>query len=121
MLTARYIQNFLVIHQFTKGDVVQEAGQAIAQIASPDCVKMDWFPAFVAQAAVICWVKTRAVLRLAKSLVRLTNPLTRPVARGKVAASWQPPFPWQRVASTDSSTALMTSPTAILPASLPSR
>jgi hypothetical protein len=33
---------------------------------SPDCVKMDWFPAFVAQAAVICWVKTRAVSQLAK-------------------------------------------------------
>ncbi|STQ09962.1 DNA-binding transcriptional regulator IscR [Enterobacter cloacae] len=30
--------------------------------------------------------KDAAVLRLAKSLVRLTNPLTRPVARGKVAA-----------------------------------
>ena len=28
--------------------------------------KMDWCPAFVARAAVICWVKTRAVLRLAK-------------------------------------------------------
>lgn len=28
--------------------------------------KMDWFPAFVARAAVICWVKTRAVLQLAK-------------------------------------------------------
>jgi hypothetical protein len=33
MLTTGNIQDFLVIHQFTQGDVVQEAGQTFAQIA----------------------------------------------------------------------------------------
>jgi phage-related tail fiber protein len=33
MLTTRDIQNFLVINQFTQGDVIQEAGQTVAQIA----------------------------------------------------------------------------------------
>ncbi|KEP73171.1 hypothetical protein HR12_17790 [Microbacterium sp. SUBG005] len=33
LLTTRHVQNFLVIHQFTQGDVVQEAGQTVAQIA----------------------------------------------------------------------------------------
>lgn len=78
MLTTGNIEDLLVIHQFPEGDIVQEAGQAFAQIA----------PQRVSQAFITA--------------------LTAALA-------------WQRVASTDSSTALMTSPTAILPASLPNR
>lgn len=77
MLTTGNIGS-LVIHQFPEGDIVQEAGQALAQVA----------PQRVSQAFIAA-----------------------------LTAALAP----QRVASTDSSTALMTSPTAILPASLPNR
>ncbi len=78
MLTTGNIEDLLVIHQFPEGDIVQEAGQALAQVA----------PQRVSQAFIAA-----------------------------LTAALAP----QRVASTDSSTALMTSPTAILPASLPNR
>jgi hypothetical protein len=32
MLTTGNIEDLLVIHQFSEGDIVQEAGQALAQI-----------------------------------------------------------------------------------------
>jgi|GEM_PF-5912395 len=33
VLTTRDVQHFLVVNQFTNGDVIQEAGQTVAQIA----------------------------------------------------------------------------------------
>lgn len=78
MLTTGNIEDLTVIHQFPEGDIVQEASQALAQVA----------PQRVSQAFIAA-----------------------------LTAALAP----QRVASTDSSTALMTSPTAILPASLPNR
>jgi Rrf2 family iron-sulfur cluster assembly transcriptional regulator len=49
-------------------DISERQGISLSYLEQlfSSCVKMDWFPAFVAQAAVICWVKMRAVLLLAK-------------------------------------------------------
>ncbi len=50
MLTTGNIEDLLVIHQFPEGDIVQEAGQALAQVA-PQRVSQAFIAALTAALA----------------------------------------------------------------------
>ncbi|MNR15748.1 hypothetical protein D3C85_1323030 [compost metagenome] len=83
MLTARDVQHFLVVNQLTNGDVVQEAGQTVAQIA-PQRVGQ----AFIAALTAAFALATGRIYRLINSADNFANCNTARVFTQQIAAAW---------------------------------